>query len=223
MERVNPCPLLRGVAAIVTPHPGIFPRFSAPMPDAVVTTQPKKQRSIAVRFFWVCLAIYGAVWLLTWLLIRFVPYERPVGKLRLPPALWISTTLLFAGSWQMLRAVYWVRRERQREFRRALRRSLITGTLFVSLQGYGLWCLLPPRTYAEAQTGVNGFVFVLAFLHALHFTIALMFLTMITLKAFNDRYDHEYYWGVVACGYFWHFLGAVWTAILAVFLFAYGM
>jgi len=56
--------------------------------------------------------------------------------------------------------------------------------------------------------------------HALHFTVAIWWLLWVLLSALEDRYDHEYYWGVYACGWFWHALGAVWAVLLAVFLIA---
>jgi heme/copper-type cytochrome/quinol oxidase subunit 3 len=51
-------------------------------------------------------------------------------------------------------------------------------------------------------------------------SIAIMFLTLVYLKSLIDRYDHEYYWGVMVCSYFWHALGLVWLAIIGVFLIA---
>jgi len=37
----------------------------------------------------------------------------------------------------------------------------------------------------------------------------------VTVQALADRYDHEYYWGVTLCAWFWHALGLVWCVILA--------
>jgi hypothetical protein len=59
-------------------------------------------------------------------------------------------------------------------------------------------------------------------LHAMHFTLALMFLVWVTLGAFADRYDHEYFWGVVVCAWFWHALGIAWGCILIVFAISTG-
>ena len=69
----------------------------------------------------------------------------------------------------------------------------------------------------DAAMGAGAFIFVLAALHGLHFTVALLFLAFVTLRAFADRYDHEYYWGVMVCTFFWHGLAWVWLCILAVF------
>jgi heme/copper-type cytochrome/quinol oxidase subunit 3 len=57
-------------------------------------------------------------------------------------------------------------------------------------------------------------------LHGMHFVVALLFLCHITVQAMADRYDHEYYWGVTVCAWFWHALGVAWVAILFVMLIA---
>jgi heme/copper-type cytochrome/quinol oxidase subunit 3 len=94
--------------------------------------------------------------------------------------------------------------------------AMISGTVFVGLQSFGLWCLMQNQLPKNAETGQNAFVFVFAAMHGIHFIVALLFLIFVTLHALNDRYDHEYFWGVTVCKYFWHCLGVVWCAILGV-------
>ena len=96
--------------------------------------------------------------------------------------------------------------------------TLAAGTLFVGIQSFGLWCLIMQQRPEDASTGVNAFIVMLAALHGLHFVVALMFLSYVTIKGFAARYDHEYYWGVQICTWFWHALGVIWLAILGVFL-----
>lgn len=156
-------------------------------------------------------------------LVAVLGAPAPSEKLALPPAFQYSSVLLVIGSALLHRAITNVRLERQRPFRQSLVMSLIAGTLFVAFQSYGLWYML--RTAQPESTGETGshvFVFVFALLHALHFTVAMMFLVFVTLKSQCDRYDHEYYWGVTVCAWFWHVLGIVWLAILVVFFFATG-
>lgn len=138
--------------------------------------------------------------------------------LTLPWAFHVSTLVLLVGSWQLHRATAFVRVEKQQPFRRSLMWSLALGTLFVGIQSYGIWCLTGSYPQAQdTQTNAQGFVFVFVALHAMHFTVAMMFLVFVTLRGMLDRYDHEYYWGVTVCEWFWHVLGIVWLAILAVF------
>ena len=63
-------------------------------------------------------------------------------------------------------------------------------------------------------------IVMLAALHGMHFVVAVLFLSYVTVRALADRYDHEYYWGVSVAAWFWHALGVVWIGILAVFAIA---
>ena len=73
------------------------------------------------------------------------------------------------------------------------------------------------KDYQQTQTNAHGFVFMFAALHAMHFLVAQSVLLWVTLAAFCDRYDHEYYFGVTFAAWFWHVLGIAWLAILCVF------
>jgi heme/copper-type cytochrome/quinol oxidase subunit 3 len=152
------------------------------------------------------------------LLIHLTPAVAVGSRWRFPPAFAVSTLLLAGGSASLVRAVHQVRLERQRAFRRSLLFALAAGILFVGVQSWGLWWLAGQQNAESAQTGPNAFVLVFAVLHAIHFTVALLFLAWVTLRALADRYDHEYYWGVSLCGYLWHALGIVWLVILGVLL-----
>ena len=67
---------------------------------------------------------------------------------------------------------------------------------------------------------MTPFVLMLAALHALHLSVALLFLAFVGTRAGADRYDHEYHWGVRFCAWFWHALGIAWLLILAIFAIA---
>jgi heme/copper-type cytochrome/quinol oxidase subunit 3 len=175
--------------------------------------------NFARRFFLAAVGVFAASTVVTALLAAAFPPREQSG-LRLPPAFAATTALLVFVSGAMVRAVHCVRRERQRPFRRSLAAALTGGTLFVGIQGFGLWCLLASRHPGNAQTGALVFVFVFAAMHAMHVTIALLFLLFVTLRAHADRYDHEYYWGVTVTGWFWHALGIVWLVILGVITIA---
>jgi len=137
-----------------------------------------------------------------------------------PPAFLVSSVLLLIGSASLSQACGFVRHERQRPFRRHLLLSLVVGTLFVATQTYALTWLIRRQPPEDVQVGTVAFVAVMAALHAMHFVIALLFLVFVTVRAFADRYDHEYYWGVTICTWFWHILGIVWLLVLAVIAIA---
>lgn len=177
-------------------------------------------RQTARRVFGLAVIVGLAASGLAWGLIRLFPAPSPLPQLPvLPAAFVLSTVLLALTSGFLERAVWSVRRERQAALRRSLSVALVCGACFTSSQAWGLSTLrLPvPSETVDDSAGVNAFVFLFAILHAAHVTIALMFLTFVTVQAHADRYDHEYYWGVRFCGWFWHALGVLWLVILGAF------
>ena len=177
-------------------------------------------RRSALWFFAVSAGVLVTSGLVTTGLIGLLGRPNEPGRL-FPPAFWVSTGLLLAGSAALSRSIRFVRQEQQRPFRRWLLTSLLLATAFVGVQAYGLaWMLPHDRTAQAASTGVTAFVLALASLHAMHFIVASLFLSLVTVRTFADRYDHEYYWGVSVVAWFWHGLGVVWLAILAVFAVA---
>lgn len=184
------------------------------MSKTVMTRRKSTQSTFAVRFFVTTLMVGAVAALLARILVQFAGH-RASG---FPLPFLMSTAFLGFGSWSLHCSIQHVRIERQRPFRRWLLIALSAGIGFVSTQSYALWWLLQDYDPQQVATGATAFVFVFAALHGLHFTVALMFLVFITLHAFSDRYDHEYYGGVQYCSWFWHALGGVWLAILGTLL-----
>lgn len=199
-----------------------FPsRYNVANMQETVSTPPALARSrLTLRFIAVAAALFALAWGLAWLLSRLLAPPAGAREVVFPPVFWATTVLLLLGSGFLHRAVRFVRLEKQSAFRRSLLFALAAGVLFVAVQTYGLICMIRHQNPAEVQTGANAFLTMLGVLHAMHFSLALLFLVWVTLSAQADRYDHEYYWGVTVCGWFWHVLGVLWFLILGVFLFA---
>ena len=178
--------------------------------------------SLARRFYLATILQAAVVIVVSIVLCYAFGRQAPAEKIRLPRAFVISTILLAVGSWYMERAHAFVKRERQPEFRRALLLSLAFASAFVAVQGYGLWAIdKGVQNPASSQLGVHGFVIMLTALHGMHFIVAQSILLWVTLSAFADRYDHEYFWGVTFAKWFWHALGIIWVGILFVFTMAF--
>ena len=172
--------------------------------------------AFAVRFAVVSALLLTLAGLLAAMLLQMFPASADRSPTQFPPAFLVSTGLLLIGSASLARARGFVRRERQRPFRQYLLLGLAAGTLFVSTQTYALTCLIRQQPPEDVPVGAGAFVAVMAALHGMHFVVALMCLVFVTVQAFADRYDHEYYWGVTICAWFWHILGVVWLLVLAV-------
>lgn len=179
------------------------------------------QSRTAIRFFLLASIAFGAAGAMVGGLSRFLGRPEARAGFAVPPSFAVSTLLLIVGSVAMIKAVSEVRREKQREFRHWLLVALATGACFMGVQGYGLWWLLPvQRTTGDASLGATPFVLMFAALHALHLSVAVLFLAFVTARAQADRYDHEYYWGVSVCAWFWHALGVAWLFVLLILAIA---
>ena len=155
--------------------------------------------------------------------IEIVGRPRGGDTLQFPMAFGISTLLLLAGSIAMRRAESFVKMERQADFRWWLKFAAGCSALFMGVQSYGLLWMMPVTKSAEGTSlGVRPLVMTLAGLHAMHFFVATLFISVVLSRSIADRYDHEYHWGVTVCAWFWHLLGIAWMAILAVFAIAIG-
>lgn len=185
------------------------------LPEAPLLPPSRSQQ--ALRFFALSTATILAASGVAAALMRIFG-RSPGTAFHFPAAFGASTVLLIAGSVNLHGALRAVRRERQQRFRKRLLLSLGWGLLFMGVQTYALWTIVPAeRSPEDASTGVAPFVLMLAFLHGLHFLVATLFVSYVYVQALAGRYDHEYYWGVSVCTWFWHFLGIAWVAILAVY------
>jgi cytochrome c oxidase subunit III len=154
---------------------------------------------------------------ITWLLAAFLGRPEAGEEMLFPSAFAVSSLLLAAGSFSLSQAWRAVRREKQKRFRRWLLTALLLGTLFVGIQSYGLYAMFPAERSPDAPLETTAFVLTAVTLHGVHFLVAVLFVAFVLARAGADRYDHEYYWGVTVCAWFWHALGIIWLAILGVF------
>jgi cytochrome c oxidase subunit III len=177
----------------------------------------------ALRLFCLTAGVFGIASAIDFALTRtFLPARPPTGTFLVPTAFAFSTAFLILCSVALGRALTSVRRERQPPFRRALLWALASGTAFVGVQAFGLWCIVQnlqgARNAGEAELGPTALVLGAAALHCLHVTVALMVLSYVTLQGWSDRYDHEYWFGVAFCANFWHILGVLWVFILGAYI-----
>ncbi|MDG1897067.1 MAG: cytochrome c oxidase subunit 3 [Fuerstiella sp.] len=181
----------------------------------------EKQSLIARRFI-LATTTQAAICIgIAWTLAALIDIPEPSDRIRLPKAFQFGTFCLLIGSWFLHVSHNHVQGERQMQFRRSLLLALLFAVLFTGVQSYGLWAFMRSTTdYQDPQLNTHGFVFMFAALHAMHFLVAQSVLLWVTLSAFLDRYDHEYYWGVTFATWFWHALGIAWIAILCVFSIA---
>lgn len=185
------------------------------------TRWAETQGHIARRFFGATILQAAVCIGFAVMLAAVIGSSPPSDRLRLPTAFKFGTVFLAIGSWFLHISRGHVQREQQQPFRRSLLLALIFAVLFVGVQTFGLWDFVKGTTDVEnPQMNTHGFVFMFTALHAMHFLVAQSVLLWVTLSAFQDRYDHEYYFGVTFAAWFWHALGIAWIGILCVFSIA---
>jgi cytochrome c oxidase subunit III len=198
-------------------------RSAAPAVAMLGRSLPQSQ--FALRFFGVATGLFAIAGLIAFGLSRLAAPPRTSGQFIIPTAFAVSTLFLVLCSVAQVRGHAAVRRERQSQFRRAMLWGLACGTAFVGVQVFGFWCIVQNlrlhQNAGEAQLGAAALIMGAAAMHALHVIVALLVLTYVSLRALGDRYDHEYSFGVAACGWFWHILGILWIFILGAYVIVY--
>ena len=188
------------------------------------------QRDFGLAIFLFSVAVLFLGGLLAYVIVRssMAQTQEPVA-LVIPPILWLSTALLILGSISIHRAVYYVRLEKQQQFRNCLNLTFLLGGAFFVIQTLGLMNVLrehsqllvalDPTQQTYRYLSSYGVLFSFVLLHALHFVVAFGVLGFVIYKAYLYQYDHEYHWGVRACSVVWHFLGVIWICMLLLFCF----
>ena len=186
------------------------------MPEHSEPLTAPRRSDFALRFFALSAALLLVAFTVSSVLFALSPTDVRREPTQFSPAFAVTTLLLFCGSVALMRAVAFVKLERQQPFRRSLMGALLCGTLFIGVQAFALSQLIRQQPADDVPTGAGAFVAVMAALHAMHCVVALLCLVYVTVQALADRYDHEYYWGVTVCAWFWHVLGVAWCVVLAV-------
>ncbi len=171
----------------------------------------RRQADLAVWLALLSLAVFFAAAIAAVLLIG----PRLGGGLGVPVSLHVATAVLIATSLALEGSLAAVRREHQAVFRRRMGWALALGVVFFAIQGVGLGALCERHLAAGGNSTGWILLFVLVALHAAHVLVGLGLLGYVTRQAFAGRFDHEYHLGLTLAARYWHFLDAVWLAVLA--------
>ncbi|MCU0302594.1 MAG: cytochrome c oxidase subunit 3 [Thermoanaerobaculales bacterium] len=168
---------------------------------------------------WLFLASLGMLFggcLVGFVVIRLrAPEWPPPGSPPLPGAFWVSTAVLAALSAVLVAAGRAAERDRRVPLTGLLSAAGGLAIGFIASQVAGWSALAGAAALPQGSLYLFG-VWVLSFLHLLHAVGGLVPLVWAALRARRGRYtstDHE---GVTSVAIYWHFLGVVWLAILAV-------
>ena len=185
-------------------------------------TLPSGTLTFGLLLFLAALTMFFVAGIVSFVVIRVSGSNSPpMGDLKMPIGLWVSTAFLLASGATFHKAVREVRREKQAAFRRYIALTGLLTVVFLIVQAFSLTELLA----AHAVNRVRGFalyslIMSLVVIHAVHVVGGLVPLGIVTKKAFQGHYDHEAHDGVRHCSMYWHFLEAVWLVMVATFMVA---
>ncbi|KAB7732085.1 heme-copper oxidase subunit III [Rudanella paleaurantiibacter] len=173
--------------------------------------------------FMVWLGIGGSVLLFTILLATYIIRSTGPGwaEVRLPNVFLISTVVILLSSFTLHNANRAFQTERFALYRTNMGMTLVLGTLFILLQGWG-WRQMVVAGVGLEGNPAGGFVYILSGLHLLHILIGLIFLVIALLEAMRRRqYVDSFVYSVnppnqlklKLISLYWHFVDILWVAL----------
>lgn len=139
----------------------------------------------------------------------------------LPQLFYISTAVILISSVFM----NWVLSAAQKnDFKSVKLAAIITfvlGIVFIVIQ-FKAWGVLFNQNvvFAGNQSNAAGsFLYILTGLHMAHLVGALLALSVVLVKALQEKYTSEDHYGIRLCAIFWHFLGVLWMFLFLFLLF----
>jgi heme/copper-type cytochrome/quinol oxidase subunit 3 len=124
----------------------------------------------------------------------------------------LNTLLLLASSVTMARAVKAIRRGDQAGLARGLAQTALLGLLFLSIQGYE-WARLVHFGLTAASGMYGAAFYTLIGTHGAHVLAAVIWLSIVLLRATRRRYRPGSHAGVAVCGMYWHFVVGLWPIL----------
>ena len=174
------------------------------------------RRQLGLTLFLSSLAVLFGASIAAFAYLRLTsPALQGSERIELPLALGVSTVVLLGAGLAMYKATHNARRGHFPLLRRWLVRAWVTSALFIAAQVPALMQLLDRHRALEASA--YGIAFALVVVHALHVVGGMVPLSVLAWKARANRLDSEHLFSVRACAAYWHFLEAVWIALLAAF------
>jgi cytochrome c oxidase subunit 3 len=149
--------------------------------------------------------------------------DDPYSTATLPWFFLASTGCLVAISGFLHLATRTVRRDHLAKTTILLFTSLGAALVFLVIQVIAMIQMIQETTLEAGNgRGLVGMVVVLAFLHALHVAGGVIALGIVGVRAGLGRYDHERHFAIDFAAQYWHFLDAIWIAMLVAFCFTTG-
>ncbi len=183
--------------------------------------------------FMVWLGIASSVLVFTMLLVTYV--VRRAGSdwvnVKLPTVFLVSTAVILLSSFTLNNAVQAFRHERFSNYRTNLGTTLVLGTLFILLQGWG-WRQMIRAGVTLKSNLAGGFIYIISGIHLLHILVGLVFLGIMLVEALRRRpYVDSFVYSVnppnrlkiKLITLYWHFVDVLWIGLFIFLLVHHGL
>jgi cytochrome c oxidase subunit III len=138
---------------------------------------------------------------------------------QLPTIFWYNTALILVSSIFLQIGAWAGRKGDFSRMKSSLLLSLVLGIFFLVAQGLAYSLLYNEGIVFGGEFGRTrgNYLYLLSFLHAIHIVAGLIFLGVITARAYKGRYDSGEFTSLENGVTFWHFLGILWIYLFVFF------
>jgi cytochrome c oxidase subunit III len=142
----------------------------------------------------------------------------------------VNTVVLLSSSLTMVLAVHAVQTGRQRNLKVYLIYTILLGTLFMLFKALEYYLdyrqnLVPGLAFHADDWSARGvrpehvqlfllFYFLMTLLHAIHLTVGIVVLTVLTIGAHRGWFSPTHHAPVELAGLYWHFVDIIWIFLL---------
>ncbi|MFD2571248.1 heme-copper oxidase subunit III [Spirosoma soli] len=183
--------------------------------------------------FMVWLGIASSVMLFTILLAAYVVRRTGPGwaDVKLPNVFLVSTVAIILSSLTLHNANLAFKHERFGSYRSNMATTLVLGTLFILLQGWGWRQLIRAGVGLEGNPA-GGFIYIISGVHLLHILIGLIFIVIALAEAMRRRpYIDSFVYSVnppnrlklKLITLYWHFVDILWIGLFVFLLIHHGV
>lgn len=181
----------------------------------------------------VWLGIASSVMIFTMLLVAYVIRQTGAGwtDIKLPSVFLVSTLVIILSSFTLNNAIQAFRHERFGSYRTNLATTLVLGTLFIMLQGWG-WRQMVRAGIGLEGNPAGGFIYIISGIHLLHILIGIIFLAVALAEAMRRRpYVDSFVYSVnppnrlklKLITLYWHFVDILWIGLFVFLLVHHGL
>lgn len=174
-----------------------------------------QNRKFAVWLFLSSETMLFMVLITAYVFVRFNPAHAAEHEILNIPQTSLSSFMLLASSFLVVRALDAVKRNNQVKFQRSLFLTLVLGLGFLGMQ-YLEYSHMGHEGVTLNSGPFGTTFFALTGFHGFHVIIGVIWLFVIFNQSFSGKFNSKNYIGIEVFGLYWHFVDVVWVFIFTI-------